>query len=173
MKALAAALLALVAACGAGNVILNVDVLSFLSASDSTKAYAIPVGGTVDSTISRRFTLPPGLGGSSVDSVTATVASVLENQTGGGSVILEVYFAQTQGGLFTGTPFLADSSGPFSGVQNVPLGKTTLPLSDPIFKSDSLWVGIRARLSVTAAPMAGQLRFTDIHLRIVVQDNIL
>ena len=36
MKALAAALLVLVAACGQGNIILNVDVLSFLSASDST-----------------------------------------------------------------------------------------------------------------------------------------
>ncbi|HYT63224.1 MAG TPA: hypothetical protein VEL50_04950 [Gemmatimonadales bacterium] len=175
MKALAAALLAFVAACGQGKVILNVDVLSFLSASDSTKPYLIPGGvGPIDSTISRRFTMPPGFGNSSVDSVTATVASLLENSTGGGDVILEVFFAQTQGGLFTGTPFLADSSGPVSGVQTVPLGKTTLPLSDPIFNSDSLWVGIRARITTNAGPaMSGQLRFTDIHLRIVLQDNIL
>jgi len=173
MKALTAALLVFVAACGKGNVILNVDVLSFLSASDSTKGYTFPITGTFDSTISRRFSMPPGFGNSSVDTVTATVASSLENATGAGSVILQVFFAQTQGGLFTGTPFLADSSGPVSGVQTVPLGKSSLPLSDPIFNSDSLWVGIRARLTTTTAPMSGQLRFTDIHLRIVLQDNIL
>jgi hypothetical protein len=173
MKALAAALLAFVAACGAGNVILNVDVLSFLSASDSTKAYTIPITATIDSTIARRFTLPPGLGGSTVDSVSATVASLLENQTGSGSVILDVFFAKTQGGLFTGTPYLSDSSGPVTGVQSVPLGKNTVAIADTVFNTDSLWVGIRARITTTAAPMTGQLRFTDIHLRIVVQDNIL
>lgn len=173
MKALAAALLVSIAACGEGKAIFNVDVLSFLSASDSTKSYTIPLTGTVDSTISRLFSLPPGFGKSSVDSVSATVASLLENQTGSGSVILDVFFAKSQGSLFTGTPYLSDSSGTVTGVQTVPLGKNTVSLADTVFNTDSLWVGIRARISTTAAPMTGQLRFTDIHLRIVVQDHIL
>ena len=59
MKALTAALLVLVAACGQGRVILNVDVLSFLSASDSVKSFNV-LGGIpqTDSTVSRQFFLP-------------------------------------------------------------------------------------------------------------------
>ena len=172
MKALAAALLVSVAACGEGKAVFNVDVLSFLSASDSTKAYTIPIIGTVDSTISRNFRLPPGFGGSSVDSVAATVAASLENSAGSGTVILAVFFAKTQGGLFTGTPYLSDTA-TVAGAQTVPLGKNVVSLADTVFNTDSLWVGIRARISTTVAPMTGQLRFTDIRLRIVVQDQIL
>src|SRR5256714_11610996 len=109
MKALAAALLVFVPACRRGNVILNVDVLSFLTASDSTLQYSV-IGGLppVDSTVSRRFSLPPGLGKSTVDSVSANFSSQMENLTGGGRVTLEVFFAKSQGGLFIGTPYLSD-----------------------------------------------------------------
>ncbi|HEY3219351.1 MAG TPA: hypothetical protein VGJ80_01345 [Gemmatimonadales bacterium] len=176
MKAFAAALLVLLAACGEGRAILNVDVLSFLSATDSAKAYNVPGGiPPVDSTVSRRFILPPGFGKSSVDSVSATAAASLENATGSGSVTFDVFFSQTQGSLFTGMPYLSASSGAVSGADTVPLlPPTTVSLADTVFNTDSLWVGIRARLSTNIGPnMTGHLRLTQIRLRIVLQDKIL
>lgn len=175
MKALTAALLVLVAACGEGRAIFNVDVLSFLSASDSTTPYNVPGGvPPVDSTVSQMFTLPPGFGQSSVDSVSATAAASLENTSGAGSVTFDVFFAKTQGALFTGTPYLSAASGPVSGAQTVSLlPPTTVSLADTIFRTDTLWVGIRARITTNAGPnMVGQLRLTDIRLRIAVQENV-
>jgi len=175
MKVLAAALLVLMTACGKGNVILNVDVLSFLSASDSTKQYNV-IGGLppVDSTVSRRFSLPPGFGKSSVDSVSASFSSQLQNATGGGRVTVQVFFSQSQGSLYSGTPYLTDSSGHVSGVQSAPLGTNSLRLADTVFNTDSLWVGIRARITTDSGPnMTGLLRFTDLRVRVVLEDKIL
>ena len=169
---LAAALLS--AACGEGRAIFNVDVLSFLSASDSAKAYDVPGGiPQADSTVSRRFILPPGFGKSSVDSVSATAAASLENATGSGSVTFDVFFSKTQGLLFTGTPYLSASSGAVSGADTVPLlPPTTVSLADTVFNTDSLWVGIRARLNTNIGPnMTGHLRLTQIRVRIVLQDK--
>src|SRR6267143_4472420 len=122
MKALTAALLVLVAACGQGRVILNVDVLSFLSASDSVKSFNV-LGGIpqTDSTVSRQFFLPPGFGKSSVDSVTATAAAALICTGGGGNVRFDVFFSRTQGSVFTGTPYLTASSGPLVAGDSVSL----------------------------------------------------
>jgi len=172
--ALAAALISV--GCGEGRVILNVDVLSFLGPADSVRPYNVPGGvPTVDSTFSRQFSLPPGFGNSSVDEVAATAAAVLENTAGGGDVTFEVFFAKTQGALFSGTPYVTAASGPVSGVQTVQLlPPTTVALSDTVFNASDLWVGIRARISTNAGPnMVGQLRLTQIGLQIVLQDKIL
>ena len=170
---LAAALLS--TACGEGRAIFNVDVLSFLSASDSAKAYDVPGGiPQADSTVSRQFILPPGFGKSSVDSVSATAAASLENATGSGSVQFDVFFSKAQGSLFTGTPYLTASSGAVVGADTVPLlPPTTVSLADSVFNTDSLWVGIRARLSTNVGPnMTGHLRLNQIQLRIVLQDKV-
>ncbi len=170
---LAAALLS--AACGEGRAIFNVDVLSFLSASDSAKAYNVPGGiPQADSTVSRQFILPPGFGKSSVDSVSATAAASLENATGSGSVTFDVFFSKAQGSLFTGTPYLSASSGAVSGADTVPLlPPTTVSLADTVFNTDSLWVGIRARLNTNIGPnMTGHLRLTQIRVRVVLQDKL-
>jgi hypothetical protein len=175
MKALATALLVLVAACGEGRVILNVDVLSFLSSSDSTTAYDVPGGiPQADFSIEQLFILPPGLGKSSVDSVAATAAAVIENTAGSGSVQFDVFFARTQGSLFTGTPYLTASSGPIVGADTVQLlPPTTVSIADTVFNADSLWVGIRTRISTNVGPnMTGQFRLTTLGLRIVVQDKL-
>lgn len=179
MRATASALIVvaalLSAACGPGRAIFNVDVLSFLGPADSVRPYNVPGGvPTVDSTFSRQFSLPPGFGNSSVDSVAATAAAVLENTAGGGNVTFEVFFAKTQGALFGGTPYVTAASGPVSGVQTVQLlAPTTVALSDTVFNASDLWVGIRARISTNAGPnMVGQLRLTQIRLRIVLQDQI-
>jgi len=169
-------LAAALAACGEGRAIFLVDVLSFLRPSgDDVIPYDV-IGGLpqTDSTVLRQFSLPPGLGQSSVDSVQVTGAGVLENTGGGGNVTLQVFFAKTQGSLFTGTPYITASSGPVSGVQNVPLlPPTTVSLSDTVFNATDLWVGIRARISTNVGPnMTGQLRLTQLRLRVVLQDKV-
>jgi len=83
MKALAAAaLLALVVACGQGRAIFNVDVLSFMQPSGrDTIPYNLPpsvITITADSFIPvQKISLPSGLGNSSVDSVSVTAAAVV------------------------------------------------------------------------------------------------
>jgi hypothetical protein len=175
MKALASALLVLVAACGEGRVILNVDVLSFLSSSDSVKSFDV-LGGIpqTDSTVSRQFFLPPGFGKSSVESVTATAAAALICTGGGGSVRFDVFFARTQGALFTSTPYLTAMSGAVVAGDSVSLlPPTSVSLADTVFNTDTLWVGIRARVATNVGPnMTGRLRVQDLHLRIALQDKV-
>jgi hypothetical protein len=174
MKALATAGLLALTACGQGRAVFNIDVLSFLSSSDSTKNYSV-LGGIpqADSTVSRQFTLPPGFGKSSVDSVTASLSSVVQNATGGGRVLLQVFFAKTQAGLFTGTPYLSDSTGHMVGADTVSLGTNKVSLADSVFNTDSIWVGIRARISTDAGPaMTGKVRFTDLHVVVVLNDKL-
>ncbi len=175
MKALAAALLVIVTACGEGRVILNVDVLSFLSASDSVKSFNV-LGGIpqTDSTVRRQFSLLPGFGSSSVVSATASAAAALVCTGGGGNVRLDVFFAKTQAALFIGTPYLTATSGPVTAGDSVPLlPPTKVSPADTVFNTDTLWVGIRARIATNAGPnMTGRVRIQDLDLRIDLQDKV-
>ena len=165
-----------VTGCGQGHLVFNVDVLSFLSGA-GTMPYDLPGGvGPVDSTVSRFFALPGGFGKSTIDNVSITGAATIFNVTGGGNVLFDVFFAKTQGALFTGTPYITASSGPVSGVDTVPLlPPTTVSPGDTVFNADSLWVGVRARIT-TDPPvlphMTGQLRLTELNVRIVLNDKI-
>jgi hypothetical protein len=172
MKALTAALLVCVAACGEGRAIFNVDVLSFLA--DSSEAYNIPGGiPQADSAIVEHFSLPPGFGKSSTDSVSATIAASLANTAGGGSVTLSIFFARDSASIFAGTPYVTASSGAVSGVQTVPFGSSTVSINDSVFNASDLWVGIRARFSTNLGPnMTGQLTLTNLSLRVVLQDKV-
>src|ERR1041385_2371091 len=132
MKACVAALLVLVAACGEGRAIFNVDVLSFLSASDSLKRYSVPGGiPQADSSFSRRFFLPPGFGKSSADSVSASASASVIDTSGGGSGRFDIFFAKTQGTLFLGAPYLTANSGAIVAGDSVTLlPPTTVSIAD-------------------------------------------
>jgi len=176
MKALAAALLIFVGACGQGNAIFNVDVLSFLSATDSVKRFSVPVGiGQADSNVARRFFLPPGFGKTAADSVSASATASIIDTAGSGSVQFDVFFARTQGALFTGTPYLTANSGAMVAGDSVRLlPPTTVSLADTVFQKDTVWVGIRARINKNiATTMAGRFRLNSLLVRIVVRGNIL
>ena len=174
MTGLTALVGAAAGACGQGQAVFNVDVLSFLS--DSTVPYDVPGGvGPVDSTVSKRFSLPGGFSRSTVDSVSITGAAGLHNFSGGGTVVFDVFFAKNQGSLFTGTPYLTASSGHVTGDTTLSLiPPQTVSLADTVFHTDSLWVGIRAR--VTTDPpllthMIGQVRLTELRTHIVLNDK--
>ena len=176
MKAFAAPLLVLVAACGEGRAVFNVDVLSFLSASDSLKRFSVPGGiPQADSSFSRRFFLPPGFGKSSPDSVSASMSVSVIDTSGSGSVRFDVFFGKSQTGLFLTTPYLTANSGPMVAGDSVRLlPPTSVSLADTVFNADTVWVGIRARISTNVGPnMAGRLRFQSLNLRVVLQDKIL
>ena len=69
---------------------------------------------------------------------------------------------------------LTAASGPISGADTVQLlPPTTLSLADTVFNTDSLWVGIRVRITTNVGPaMTGRFRITTLGLRIVVQDKV-
>jgi hypothetical protein len=172
-----AALLA--AACGEGRAIFNVDVLSFIQPSGKdTIHYNVPgiVATSADSFIPpQRVLLPPGFGKSSVDSVQLTAAALIENTTGTGSIQFRVYFAKTAASVYTTTPYIT-ANGTISGTQPSTvelLPPTAVSLSDSVFNTDTLWVGVRAGISTNVGPsMVGRVRLTVLLLRIVLQDKI-
>ncbi|MGH7615302.1 MAG: hypothetical protein ACREMW_14830 [Gemmatimonadales bacterium] len=163
--------------CGEGRVILNVDVLSFIGDQGrDTVHYTVPGGATV--TIDNppvEVTLLKGLGNSTVDSVTLTVGANVENQTGGGKVKFQIFFAGSQAGVYSGTPYAQDSA-IVSGADTALLLPAPVPLvGDSIFGQNQIFVGVR--LVVTANPpllpaMDGKLRLSTVRLRIILQENV-
>src|SRR5438445_10390901 len=99
------------AGCGQGNLVFNVDVLSFLSGAD-TMHYDLPGGvGPVDSSVSRFFALPGGFGKSTVNNVSITGAATLYNSTGCGNVLFYVFFVKHQSAVLSRMPCTAVTSG--------------------------------------------------------------
>src|SRR6266480_436551 len=97
------------AACAASHIVLTVDVLSFLRA-DSLDAFSFGVRAGVpqtDFTVSRPFSLPSRFGPGNVDSVAVTAGAILESTRGGGTVALDVFFANDEASLFTGQPYVS------------------------------------------------------------------
>ena len=167
------------AACGEGRAIFNVDVLSFIQPSGKdTIRYnlATALAVSADSFITpQKVSLPPGLGKSSVDSVQVTAAAVIENTTGTGSIQFQVYFAKDSANVYTTTPYIT-ANGTISGTQpsTVPLlPPTSVALSDSVFNTDQLWVGVHAGIAKNAGPnLVGRVRLTTLTLRVVLQDKI-
>ena len=183
MKALGAALLVLagVAACGEGRAIFNVDVLSFIQPSGrDTVTYnfpASPITVARDSFLpAQKVSLPSGLGNSSVDSVSVSLAGVADNLTGTGSATFEIFFAKDSAAVYTGTPYIT-ATGSISGPQpsTVPLlAPATVSLADTVFNTNTLWVGVHAGFTQNAgvSGLSGKLRLTLLSLRIVLQDKV-
>ena len=163
-----------VAACGPSNIVLTVDVLSFLR-SDSLDAFSFGVRGGVsqtDFTVSRPFTLPSRFGPGKVDSVAVTAGAILEGTQGGGTVALDVFFAKDEATLFTGQPYVS-AHATVSGVQtDTLLPPTTRSVNDTVFSTPTVWVGVRARLATDPGPdFLGRLAVTVLQLRVVMHDR--
>ena len=175
--ALAAALISV--GCGEGRAIFNVDVLSFIQPSGKdTIHYNVPgiVATSADSFITpQKVILLPGFGKSSVDSVQLTAAAVIENTTGTGSIQFQIYFDTTSATVYTTTPYIT-ANGTISGPQPqtvLLLPPTAVSLSDSVFNTDTLWVGVHAGITTNVGPnMVGRVRLTTLALRIVLKDRI-
>lgn len=182
MKALAAALLVIagVAACGEGRAIFNVDVLSFIQPSGKdTVSYNIPASPiqvSADSFLPpQKISMPSGLGNSSVDSVSVSLAGAADNQTGTGTATFEIFFSKDSATIYTGQPYIK-ATGTITGPQPstvLLLAPDTVSLADSVFNTNTLWVGVHAGFTENPGPgLTGKLRLTLLNLRIVLQDKV-
>ena len=168
----------LVLACGEGRLILDVDALSFLGGQgNDTVHYTIPGGtsGTVDNP-PVKVTVLEGLGNSTVDTATLTVAANVENLGGSGQVKFQIFLNPDAATLYNSTPYAEDSA-VVSGLQTDTLapGPVLLPVvAYSIFEQQPQWyVGVRVVVNANAGPpMDGKLRLTTVRLRIILQENI-
>ncbi len=164
---------AILAACGEGRIIFNVDVLSFLSADQGdTVHYLVPggLGGTVDNPPIEATILD--LAGAVVESVTVTVAADVENATGSGQVAFQIFFSDNAGSLYSGTPYAADTA-VVTGADTVTLAPPPIPFgADTVFSNEKLWIGVRASVAANAGPaLEGTLRLSQLRLRVVLNDD--
>jgi hypothetical protein len=177
MKALTAALLVLVAACGEGRAIFNVDAHSFMTGmGNDTIPYAIPPASSGSASTFQEILLPGGFGSSVVDSVRITTGSAdLQNSGGTGTIGFELYFDSTQAGTLTASPALIIPATSVSGTDtvSVPISGDLSSAVNSLFTQDTLWM----RIAVTgnnpgATPVTGQGVLTSLVIRIVLQDKI-
>jgi hypothetical protein len=168
---------AVVAGCGQGRAIFNVDVYSFLKGTGEdavTYVLAPGVSGTASST-PQKINLP-GAGSSIVDTVRAFGTLDLRNATGSGTIGLDVYLAADSVGTFN-----ASAKAITFPTKNVS-GATTTPdtirgdLSaafDSLFRKSQLWT----RLVVNAAanpgvtPLQGKAVLTSLLVTVIIKDK--
>jgi len=177
MKALAAALLVFVAACGQGKAIFNVDVYSFMAGSGKdTIPYAIPPASSASASTFQRILLPPGFGKSIVDSVRITTGNAnLINSAGTGTIGLQFRFAADSAGTNTAPAALSIAPTTVTGAQTVPVAISG-DLSSTInalFTRDTLWMRITATgTNPGLTPVTGKGAITALVIRVVLQDKI-
>ncbi len=174
---------ALVAGCGQGRAIFNVDVYSWLKGStNDTVPYAAPplASSFAASNTPQKISLVPGAGSSFVDTVKVTGTADFRNQSGGpGTIAFQVYLASDSAGTYAATRdsmFNPAPSATVSGANttSIAFGVPNLsPSGDSLFTKSEVWVRIVATVSNSGATlMQGKAVLTGLLLRVVVQDKI-
>src|SRR6266699_533928 len=140
----------LAAACGEGQAIFNVNVYSFLPARDDTVPYFIPPNTPSADTgsVPRRIDLP-GVGSSVVDSIQIFGTLDLYNQSGTGTIGLQLFMAADSVGTYTASnAVLTVTPKTVSGAPAVPVADTVqgklLSNANPLFTQKTLWVRVGA-----------------------------
>jgi hypothetical protein len=113
-----------------------------------------------------------GLGNSDVDTVTITAGDSIYNTSGTGTITFQVFFAGDSAATYSGAPLLSvvGSAGP--GATTTTGANQAVIVGDSLFKNQTLWVGVQARVQSTAAPLDGKIKLTALTLRIVLKDKI-
>jgi len=176
MKALAAALLVFVAACGQGKAIFNVDVYSFMAGTGKdTIPYAIPPASSASASTFQRILLPPGFGASIVDSVRITTGNArLINSAGTGTIGFALYFAADSAGTTTAPAALNIPATTVTGAQTVPVAISgDLSSVSTLFTKDTVWMRITAiGTNAGLTPVTGKGALTALVIRVVLTDKI-
>lgn len=177
MKALAAALLVFVAACGQGKAIFNVDVYSFMAGTGKdTIPYVIPPSSSGSASTFQRILLPPGFGGSIVDTVRITTGNAnLVNSAGTGTIGFSLYFAADSAGTTTAPSALDIPATSVTGAQTVPvtISGDLSSTVNALFTRDTLWMRIAATgTNPGVTPVTGKGALTALVIRVVLQDKI-
>jgi hypothetical protein len=169
-----AVLVGLVAGCGEGRAILNIDILSFYPAGVLDTAYTVPGGTAASIDLDPIVVSTIELGGSTIDTVLVTVVAELTNTQGSGTLAFEIYFSDALGTLFDPANLVAADTAAVTGVETVSVAPPPFLADNPsIFATDLLYVGVRLFAQADAGPaLAGRLRFQQLGARIVVQDEL-
>lgn len=174
------ALFALVlAGCGNKNLILRIDLLSFLSASETQAHYGPIPGGISDSVTvtSRSISLLPGVRDiTSVTSVSVDAAGVFANTTGSGTGQVKIFVSPQGTDPFTSdpTPIVIPVTLAAARTDTVSVtiaGDTRLAA---LFLSDKAQLGIRVRLnSAVGPPLEGDFRLITLRAVVIARQNVV
>ena len=169
---LVAALTVAAVGCGQGRAIFDIDVFSFLRATNAdTLPYVGPLPPGVPDTIPVQTIRSLGIGSSSlVDTVRISGSVDFVNRSGTGSVTFQVYFDTVKSAVYTSTPAFSVSGAVTPGVTTtspfvIPDLSTALK---PMFLASTVYVGIR--VSATGA-IVGTAKLTALRARIAIQDK--
>jgi hypothetical protein len=177
MKALAIALLVIVAACGRGKAIFNVDAQSFMAGTGKdTIPYAVPPFTTASASTFQKLTLPPGFGKSFVDSVKISTGALnLINAGGTGTIGLSMYFASDSAGTLTAPAAFNIPATNVNGAGTFPVavsGDVSSVVND-LFTQETVWIRLQATgTNSGATPVSGKGLITALMIRVVVEDRI-
>jgi hypothetical protein len=177
MKALAAALLVFIAACGEGKAIFNIDAYSFMAGTGKdTIPYVIPPATSATASTVQKINLPPGFGSSGIDSVRITTGGAdLINSAGTGTIGFQLFFASDSAGTYTAPLALNIPATTVTGAQTVPVVITgdLSGVVDSLFTQESLYMRIAATgNNAGATPVTGKGAITSLVIRVVLQDKI-
>jgi len=163
-------------ACGLGHAILVVDVYSFIKGSgEDTIPYFVPPGSISASNTPKKISLP-GAAASVVDSVTVFGTLDLRNQTGAGTIGLQLYLAADSAGSYQSSALVLNvPPKPVSGaatVKDTIIGRLA-PGADSLFRRDEIWFRMQASgTNGGATLMQGAAVLQSLQLTIVVNDKI-
>jgi hypothetical protein len=174
----------LLAACGSGNLVLNVDVYSFLKGTGKDVVpYVVPVPGTIDTSSAPQLLRLLGAGSSIVDSVLIAGTANLRDSLGTGALAFKLYLAadsagtRLPGNLALSVPAKAVSAGT-TVVDTIscpprPANCLLLSSANSLFAKDSVWVRVAVTASNTGAgPFAGKMVLSALLLTIVVNPKL-
>ncbi len=167
------------AGCGDKSLILRVDILSFLAASDTHAHYGPIPGGLADSvtvTAARSLSLLPGIKDiTAVQSVTIDATGVFANTTGSGNGTVKIFLSPS------GTdPFTAATTVIVLPVVLAPATNDTVHVSiagdqqiKDLFVSDKAELGIRATIGAAAGPaVEGDFTLTELKAIVTAKQAI-
>lgn len=170
---------ALLAACGEGRTIINVDVYSFLQGTGKdTVPYIIPPSTTDSASTFQKVQLPPGFGSSIVQSATLAGTADLRNTAGVGQLAFRIYMAADSAStLDSATAFaFGTSNASVNGTAVTPItisgGLTPAVLG--VLTNSTVWIRIMARGQNASAvnPVVGKMVLTAMILQVIVQDKL-
>jgi hypothetical protein len=166
----------LVAACGEGHAIFNVDVYSFIKGTgrDAT-SYTVPPGFSDSASSTPQRVDLPGAGSSIVDSVLVNGRLDFQNQTGTGSIGLQLYIAgDSVGALSSSALALTVPNVAVSGTATVPdtiVGRFSSTVIS-LFTGKQLWFRFQAQGSDSGVTLLqGNAVLQALRLTVVLNDK--
>ena len=172
-----ALLLPLLAGCGNRNMILTVDILSFLDPSSRVVNYNIPVPVPSDTVevFSDSLNLLQGVGDvTRVASASLDVAASFDNTSGSANGSFLIYFAAADSaGPFTTTPIATIPFQLLAGqITNVSAHIDASPALAEVLTHDRAKVGLRMIFDGTSFPIQGRETLTKLTATVLLKQDL-